>query len=787
MRNPIQIVFFFLLSILTTKAQTNGNISGKVLDTTSKEPIPYVNIVVKDQSKIINGGITDDRGAFKLANLPLQELTIEIQYIGYKTYITKIVLNDVKRAINLGNILITEESTSLSEVEVVKEKSIIEQKVDRKVINVGKDLISAGATAGELMNNIPSVSVDAQSNEISLRGNSNVRILVDGKPTIIDPAQLLKQIPSASIKQIELITNPSAKYNPEGMSGMINIILHKNANLGFNGSINTGVTFGVTPKANASLDMNYKVGKINIFGNYGFNTGIQHNHGYINGYDPGYESYQDFKFENEDTSNFFKIGFDYYINDKNTISIFTNQNFFKGNGYGLSDINYYNNTTIADILQKTTSENTANSPSYNLVYKHNFAKQGENIELEINHSKNDSPEYSSFKYPYTNTTMLNDVFENTQNTTINLDYTSPITEKSKLELGLESRIDNVNNDFDVNKTYNSAFNYDRKIFSGYATYGTQWTKWGAQIGLRAENYEVEALFKEIGNANETFKDEIFALYPNAFLTYNPTDKNSFQLSYSRRVDRPSIGQVNPIREWSTPTIESIGNPTLEPQFTNSYELNYTRKTKIGSITTGVFYRQINDEITRSVIEHPTDAGKHQISYTNFDDNKAYGLEISGNLNFTKWWSANISTDAYFRTIRGVLENKPAEANVTLFNARINNTFTANKNLRFQWFYMYRGKDLNLQYTVKPMWRTDIGASYNVLKGKGTISARASDIFDAMNFTFEGDKPFKRDGAFYWESQTIYIGFNYRFGGGKNRAIQRKQRDKNETQGGGGMM
>jgi outer membrane receptor protein involved in Fe transport len=253
------------------------------------------------------------------------------------------------------------------------------------------------------------------------------------------------------------------------------------------------------------------------------------------------------------------------------------------------------------------------------------------------------------------------------------------------------------------------------------------------------------------------------------------------------VDRPSIGQVNPIREWSTPTVESIGNPELEPQFTNSYEINYTRKTKIGSITTGVFYRQINDEITRTVIEHPTDAGKHQISYDNFNDNKSYGIEISGNLNFTKWWSANISTDAYFRTIRGVVQNKPAEADVTLFNARINNTFTANKNLRFQWFYMYRGKDLSLQFSRKPMWRTDIGASYNVFKGKGTLSARVSDIFDAMNFAFVGDNPFKRDGAFYWESQTVYVGFNYRFGGGKNRAIQRKQRDTNETQGGGGMM
>ncbi|MFV7236909.1 TonB-dependent receptor plug domain-containing protein [Flavobacterium sp. ZB4R12] len=171
-------------------------------------------------------------------------------------------------------------------VEVVNERSTIEQKIDRKVINVGKDLLSAGATAAEIMNNIPSVSVDPQTNAISLRGNSNVRILIDGKPTNIDASQLLQQIPSTSIKQIELITNPSAKYNPEGMSGIINIVLNKNSKIGFNGSINNGVTFGKTPKLNSSADMNYRTGKFNIYGNYGLNTGKQSNRGFINTLEP---------------------------------------------------------------------------------------------------------------------------------------------------------------------------------------------------------------------------------------------------------------------------------------------------------------------------------------------------------------------------------------------------------------------------------------------------------------------------------------------------------------------
>ncbi len=271
------------------------------------------------------------------------------------------------------------------------------------------------------------------------------------------------------------------------------------------------------------------------------------------------------------------------------------------------------------------------------------------------------------------------------------------------------------------------------------------------------------------------------------MSYNPNDNDSFNFSVARRVDRASIQQINPIREWSTPTIDSKGNPDLDPQFTNSFELNYTRRTKIGSITSGLFYRKIYDEINRYIYESPTDPNKNILTYDNFKDNDAFGMEISGNLNFTKWWSANFGIDAYFRKIRGIVATDYVEANTTIFNARVNNSFKATKDLRFQLFGMYRGKDINLQFVRKPMWRTDLGASYTVLKGKGTVSARFSDMFKAMKFSFDGDLPYRQVGEFHWESQTVYLGFNYRFGGGKNKALQRKSRDNNETQRSGGIL
>ena len=777
----MKLKLFILLALsswYSLFAQISGNISGKVIDKKTNEPLPYVTIVVKHDATLVTGGITNETGNFEINKLVPQKYTLEIQFIGYKTLIKEVDLSENSR-IDLGTIAIEEDVAQLAGVEVVKERSIMEQKIDRKVINVGKDLISAGATAGEIMNNIPSVSVDPQTNQITLRGNSNVRILIDGKPTNLSPEQILKQIPSASIKQIELITNPSAKYNPEGMSGIINIVLHKNANDGFNGSVNSGVTFGITPKVNSSLDLNYKTGKVNFYGNYGFNHGKNANNGYINSFETNNRNRQDFDFNNKNTSHLFKIGMDYFINDRNTVSFYTTQNLFYGGAIGRTDVNYEDPATN-DILQLFNSKSDNTSQAYNFDYKHNFKKEGENIELEVNFNQNDSPEHTTFEFPlipsYTNDNVI-----------INLDYVNPLNETTKLETGLETRIESTDNLLNVNNNYNSSFSYERKIYSAYATYGKQWKKWSAQAGARLEKFEAAADFNQVGNASAHFSDSFVTVYPSGFVSYNPNDNNSFNFSVARRVDRASIQQVNPIREWSTPTIDSKGNPDLKPQFTNSFELNYTRRTKIGSITSGIFYRKIYDEINRYIYESPTDPNKNILSYDNFKDNDAYGMEVSGNLNFTKWWSANFGVDAYFRKIRGVVSTDFVEADATIFNARINNSFKATKDLRFQLFGMYRGEDISLQFIRKPMWRTDLGASYTVLGGKGTISARFSDMFKAMKFSFDGDLPYPQSGAFHWESQTVYLGFNYRFGGGKNRALQRKERDNNQTQKSGGLL
>lgn len=795
------MLFMLLLgSIMTLTAQNQGSITGRVTDKATTQPLSYVTIAIKENGNVVTGGITNDNGEFEIKNLPLKNYTVEIQFIGYKTYVASANLTDANRNAALGTIAITEETTTLDAVEVVKEVSTVEQKIDRRVITVGRDLTTAGGTASEIMNNIPSVNVD-QDGKISLRGNQNVRVLVDGRPTNIDPAQLLKQIPSTSIKKIELITNPSAKYNPEGMSGIINIILHKNANDGFNGSFNAGITFGETPKFNNSLDMNYRTGKVNFFGNIGSNFGKYFNGGKVQRTDDNPIN-QLIDVENDNEGVLGKIGMDYYINDNNTLSVYTNQNYFTGEAWVRTDIAYV--LDGINQVQTSTLDGDNRNNTYNLAYKHKFNKEGHTLDFEGNY--NDSKSTQDVVYNTQTTGQPTDVFRDAvvdkrQNTTLNLDYVNPLNEKSNLELGAEARIIRSDNEYDTTRQIdnvalqNSVYTYDMDIYSAYATFGQKFEKISYQVGARFESYKVTANFNR---GQDIFKDDYITIYPSAYLTYSLNEKNMFQLSYSRRVDRPSLEQTKPIREFSTPLVTSLGNPELEPQFTNSVELNYTKMFGQGSsFTAGVFYRIINNEINRILYpDESTPATEDQImSFDNFDNNTAFGFELSANYKIAKWWDIQPAIDFSGISQRGIIANEISagvyeyierNVDVNAFNARLNSNFRVNQRLSFLLFGFYRGPVDGIQNNSKEMYKIDSGARYSLLDNKMSISIRFNDMFQTMRYAFDSQYPWPQRGEFRWESRTVYVGLNYRFGGGKNRAMERKQRDDNTKQAGGGM-
>ena len=801
----------------------DGSISGRVMDASLNQPLPYVNVIVKSTSdETITGSITKDDGTFEMNKIPEGKVIVSIQYIGFKTVTRTVEIDDKNYQINLGDILLEEDVASLDEVTVVAEVTTIQQKVDRKVINVGKDLTTSGPTASDIMNNIPSLNVDQQTGNISLRGNENVRVMVDGKLSNVPVAQLLKQIPSTSIKQIELITNPSAKYNPEGMSGIINIILHKNTNIGFNGNFNVGLTKEINARFNGSIDMNYRNGKFNLYGNYGNNIGKSANYGSIERLDDN--STQTFDFLNNNKSHLYKIGLDYYLNDTNTISFFTNQNLYDGTGEGETGVAYVNQPLQLQLFNNTTDNI---SSQYNGVYNHTFKKEGEKLDVEVDYSVFSQDEDSYFQF-------VNFIFPpdyrdyvdtDRDQTTINVDYVNPLSEKAKLEFGAEARLfdtkidysstglsvnenqDNIpNNGDEFIPTPQTDFGYKRDIYSLYATYGKTLEKWSYQFGLRAESVTEDAnAARTLENTveNTPFENDYFQVYPSAFLTYSPSEKNSYQVSYSRRVDRPGLQQVNPIREWSTPLISSFGNTNLQPQFTNSMEVNYTRKLEKGSLTAGVFYRIVEDEINRAVFIDRLDINKNILTYDNFDNTTAVGFELSGNMRPTKWWNFNASFDIYSRKQKGIAEvltvptdmataddimRETVEVDNLVYNFRLFNNFSVTKKLNLSVFGMYRGEEKGLQFTRKPMFMVNTGLRYSFMEDdRATFSFNYSDIFNTMKFEFEGDRPTPQVGQFNWESNTWNIGFSYRFGGNKYRALQRKNRDDNEKSGSGGFI
>ncbi|WP_400077779.1 TonB-dependent receptor domain-containing protein [Winogradskyella sp. R77965] len=785
----------------------NGSVSGRVIDAKLNQPLPYVNIVIKDvNDKIITGGITNDDGTFKIEKIPEGDVIVSIQFVGYKTVDQPVKLGRGNYKVDLGDIKLEEEATGLDEVTVVADVSTIQQKVDRKVITIGKDLQTAGATASEIMNNLPSVSVDQQTGSISLRGNQNVRVMVDGKLSNIPAEQLLKQIPSTSIKSIELITNPSAKYNPEGMSGIINIVLHKNTQIGFNGNINVGLNYDIEPKFNGSIDANYRNGKFNFYGSYNNSVAKNFNYGRINRVEQ--QINQNFDILNNNKSNLFKVGVDYYLNEKNTISIFTNQNIFDG----WTDVN----TRIAYVLdpsldqsQAIRGDNENDSQQYNFNYKHDFDEEGQNIELEVDHNIfNGFGGTNNTFFSAQRPNFIEDTNTDRNRTTVNLDYVKPLSESVKLELGLQARLfdnsifyqsdgreQNMAGDYIPTTT---RFDYTRDIYSAYATYGKTLEKWSYQVGLRAESVNVDSeAFRRDLQANDDlvipFENDYFEVYPSAFFTYTPTEKNSYQFSYSRRIDRPGIGQVNPLPEFNTALISQFGNQELLPQFTNSVETNYTRKLKKGSITAGIFYRIIEDEIQQAILIDRTNLDRLILTNLNFDNTTAYGVELSSNYRPTKWWSINASFDLFSQTQKSIAESFDDNQNILLntvevdnvaWNLRAFNNFKASKSLSFSVFGMYRGKNKNIQFEMEDMLMVNLGMRYNFMEGRANFSLSYNDIFDTMFAQFSGQRPFLQRGQFDFESQQISGRLSYRFGGGKYRAKSRKRRDNDEKEGGG---
>lgn len=783
-----------LLSITVFCNAQNKKITGKIIDKKNNTPIPYATVTCKkNNGKIITGVITNDKGEFKINKLPKEKIKLYFQFIGYAPIQKNIDLSTNKTTYSLGVIYLKENSNKLDEVEIQAETTTIVQKIDRKVVNIGNDLVSAGGNSFEMLQNIPSVDVDQVSGTVSLRGNENVRILVNGKPSNLNAKQLLSQIPSNSVKSIEIITNPSAKYNPEGMSGILNLILRKNTKIGFNGSLSAGITHSKNTRPEASLNLNYKTGNVNFYGNYNTSWGDYATLNSLNRTDKNL--FQNIDFLNKSYANSFKIGADINLSKKSTLSLYTSQS-FDDNSLQTNTIVTENFTTTFN--SKNLSKYNQSEQAYNIDYLYNVDDKGQNIEIEFNYSIAKNPEKalatetinpSSKIYNYTNT-----ITDNHKLWLVNIDYTKPI-KSGKIEAGLEFRKQDFNNNIQTNQERatnslpsttpvgNTSLFYNRSIYSGYINFNKKVAKFSFQTGVRLEQFKLNALFKNTQQGNIPVTDRIFSIYPSAYITYHFTDKDDIQLGYSRRVDRPSSHQVTPIQEWASPLSISRGNLTIRPQFTNSLELNYTKSITKGYVTFGSFYRRSHDKIGRFLEKDNQNINRQIISFTNYDFADSYGFEFSGSFKPKKWWTLRPSFQTYIQDSQGILNGKIETVKNTRIKGNLSNSFKVSKKLSVQLSGIYSGRSKNIQFTVEPYTMINLAARLSVLNKKGKITLRASDIFNNLNFNYSSKTPFPQLGKYVLEYNTLFLGFSYNFGSGKNRAKSRKYRDDNESQGG----
>ena len=786
-------IFFAFCSVFTM-AQQNP-VKGTI-ENVKQEKLGFITVTLNnaETNEYVTDLTSDENGNFEFEEVKDGKYKLIVTEFGYMQHEQLIEVKD--GVLDLGTIRLAEnkndQTVELKGVFIRKETSQYRNEIDKRVVEVGNDLITAGTDAAAVLNNIPSVNVDQQSGALTLRGNENVKIFIDGKPSSQSAAEILKQIPSNQIQRIEIITNPSAKYEADGKSGIINIILVKGQKKGYNVGLTTGYEQGKKSRFNSSINSNVNIGNFNLFGNlnYAHRPKIQ------NGIGQNFSDEIDQLFEIRDKNHnlSYKLGFDWFINEKNALTIYTNQ----WDGSAKADILTSIVTTTNNSENLNKIDNDYKGFDYSLNYKRDFEKQDHNLVLDAFYSLNKQDDERDYINNYPFSEFYQETRRNRpENIRVNLDYTNQIIEGGKIEAGLQFRNERTKNNLGstreeivngavINPTID--FDFDRKFYSAYTNYKHKFNKFGAQVGLRLEHVEDFGQWNYAPNNTGELKKDYTDLFPSAFLTYDITEKGQLSFNYSRRIDRPGLYQLTPVPQFTTALMSSKGNPELRPEYTNSIELGYLQQLEKGSVSANVFYRKVSDNIIQTFTKDPEVESAFIQYNTNYDKVDNYGVEASFNYRPTKWVNVFLAgdfTSSQMQNVSADVNNNLVVDKITanVLALRMNNSFTLSKKFTLQQFMMYRGKTKFLQGEMLDMWSMNLGLRYSFMDGKASVSARMNDIFNSMKARVIMNNPYDGFARFKWESQTFYLGFNYNFGG---KVKTRAEVQRNQTEQGGGI-
>ncbi|MEM8526391.1 MAG: outer membrane beta-barrel family protein [Bacteroidota bacterium] len=783
---------------------------GTVMDSETNNPLGYATITLfsKRDSSVVAGTITDEEGKFKIETRP-GRLFAKVEFISYENVtIEQIPFERGKRLIDLGTISLAPDATTLAEVEVRAEKSEMQMMLDKRVFNVGKDLANMGGSAVEILDNVPSVTVDVEG-EVSLRGGA-VRILVDGKPSGLineNNPNGLRAIPANLIERIEVITNPSARYEAEGMTGIINIVLKKDKKKGLNGSFDLNA--GYPENFGAAANLNFRRNKLNFFANYGVryrrNPGI--------GLAEQERLRRDTLFFTDIArealrggwSNNFRFGADYFFTDNDILT--TSFLYSVGLENNLTELEYSdyvfsrNNRTAFTERTDDESENESNL-EYSLTYKKNFKQKGHELTADFRFQDDSEVESSDFTEVFfdgagnllnvPNLLQRSNNDESSTRALIRVDYVYPFSENGRFEIGYQGSLRTIDNDYLVEELndgqwkslpgLSNDFNYDENIHGLYATFGNKVNKFSYQFGLRAEHSDVRT---ELEQTNEVNDRQYANLFPSAFFTYDLPKGNAVQLSYSRRIRRPRFWDLNPFFTFSDARNFFAGNPNLDPELTDSYELGHIKYWEKGTLSSSVYYRHTEDVIQR--LFTADEQGNTVRRPENIATENSYGLEFTYSYNPVKWWRINgdfnffrAITSGEFVNAEGVTRQLDADA-LTWFT-RLTSRTTFGKNTDLQVRVNYRAPRVRPQGKTRAITSVDLGLSRDILKGNGTLTLSVRDLFNSRKYRYvieEAD--FYSENLFQRRARQATLTFNYRL----NQKKRRGGRGNRGDYGGGG--
>ncbi|MFD1820217.1 outer membrane beta-barrel protein [Pseudarcicella hirudinis] len=827
--------FLTLLSILsinagfTAQAQTRGNITGQIVDN-NKKIVEFASIMLlkaKD-STLAKGALTDVNGQFEIESVADGNYLLSVSQVGYKKYFTPaFTIGEGNRVIKFPNIVLNEDAKQLGEVQVVAKKPFIEQQIDRTVVNVENSIVSAGSSAIEVLEKAPGVTVDKDGN-ISLKGKQSVMVMLDGKPTYMsasDLANMLRNMQSSQLDKIEIMTNPPAKYDAAGNAGIINIRLKKNQNMGLNGSLNAGIGYGLDrwfPKENAGINLNYRQGKVNIFGNVsangrdGFQTqnisrkffenGVQ-----TSGFDQVGNNLQ------KSNSVSYKAGADFFIDKKNTIGVLFNGMTGHWGQIGDNNTQIKNAAAVLDTTSITKSDFASDWSNYstNLNFKHTYDSTGKEFsaDLDYAHYNNSTDQkYRTNKFDREN--ILRQV-RNENGTTLSginiysgkFDFTMPLKNKAKFEAGAKTSFVKSDNDMafvflkgENNETIvpdplrTRVFVYNENINAAYVNYSKEFKKLSVQIGFRVENTNGQGTL----GGKDLLKRNYTNVFPSIFFRQKLSENNQLGYSYSRRIDRPSYEDLNPFLFFLDPYTFQRGNEFLLPQYTDAIEVSHTYK---NAFTTTLNFSRTNDVMT-DILEQDNARKTTNQTKVNIGHVDNIGIAFSAPVPIAKWWTSNSYLNVYYNHYVGDIPNvvfgsdgsttttyKPLDASTVSYTFNSSHQFTLPNGYSMELSGWYQAPFIEGQLAGRSMGAISWGVQKKLMNNKATLKLNVNDVFWLNQFRGSfvfNDIDVKVSNR--WESRVARLTFTYRFGNNKVAAARQRatglEDEKNRVKGSG---